>query len=163
MAGLVPGLEYHLTIQAPGLQPSRQELVLKPDEVREIGDIRLEWWGKKAVPVPIKKLQSADRSDRELAARQLGELGTDAADAVPALVEKLKRDPRNTVRFSVAEALGKIGPTARAAVPDLIKEWRPYYADSNDAAMLRDMSRTLTVGSCGDVKLRVRRGCATWK
>jgi C-terminal processing protease CtpA/Prc len=44
------------------------------------------------------------------------------------------------------------------AVPDLIKEWRPYYADSNDAAMLRDMSRTLTVGSCGAVKLRVRRG-----
>ena len=45
-----------------------------------------------------------------------------------------------------------------AAVPDLIKEWRPYYADSNEAAMLRDMSQTLTVGSCGDVKLRVRRG-----
>jgi C-terminal processing protease CtpA/Prc len=45
-----------------------------------------------------------------------------------------------------------------AAIPDLIKEWRPYYADSNDAAMLRDISRTLTVGSCGDVKLRVRRG-----
>jgi C-terminal processing protease CtpA/Prc len=45
-----------------------------------------------------------------------------------------------------------------AKVPDLIKEWRPYYADSNDAAMLRDMSRNLTVGPCGDVKLRVRRG-----
>ena len=45
-----------------------------------------------------------------------------------------------------------------AAVPDLIREWRPYYADSNDAAMLRDMSHTLTVGPCGDVKLRVRRG-----
>jgi C-terminal processing protease CtpA/Prc len=43
-------------------------------------------------------------------------------------------------------------------VSDLIKEWRPYYADSNDAAMLRDMSHTLTVGSCGNVKLRVRRG-----
>jgi C-terminal processing protease CtpA/Prc len=45
-----------------------------------------------------------------------------------------------------------------AAVSDLIQEWRPYYADSNDAAMLRDMSRTLTVGPCGEVKLRVRRG-----
>ena len=45
-----------------------------------------------------------------------------------------------------------------AAVPDLIKEWQPYYADSNEAAMLRDISRTLTVGSCGDVNLRVRRG-----
>jgi C-terminal processing protease CtpA/Prc len=45
-----------------------------------------------------------------------------------------------------------------AAVADLVKEWRPYYADSNDAAMLRDMSHNLTIGSCGDVKLRVRRG-----
>ena len=45
-----------------------------------------------------------------------------------------------------------------AAVPELIEAWRPYYADSNDAAMLRDMSRTLTVGACGEVKLRVRRG-----
>jgi C-terminal processing protease CtpA/Prc len=45
-----------------------------------------------------------------------------------------------------------------AAVAGLIQEWRPYYADSNGAAMLRDMARNLTVGSCGDVKLRIRRG-----
>lgn len=45
-----------------------------------------------------------------------------------------------------------------AAVSGLIQEWRPYYADSNDAAMLRDMARALTVGPCGEVKLRVRRG-----
>src|SRR5262249_55186896 len=38
----------------------------------------------------------------------------------PALVELLQKDPRNTIRFSAAEALGKIGPTAKAAVPDLI-------------------------------------------
>jgi C-terminal processing protease CtpA/Prc len=43
-------------------------------------------------------------------------------------------------------------------VADLIQQWRPYYADSNDAAMLRDMSRTLTVGPCGDLKIHVRRG-----
>jgi len=48
-----------------------------------------------------------------------------------------------------------------APVPDLIQQWRPYYADSNDAAMLRDISRTLTTGSCGEVKLRVRRGNAS--
>jgi C-terminal processing protease CtpA/Prc len=46
-------------------------------------------------------------------------------------------------------------------VADLIQQWRPYYADSNDAAMLRDMSHTLTVGPCGDVKIHVRRGAET--
>jgi RNA polymerase sigma factor (sigma-70 family) len=123
MTGLIPGLEYHLSIEAAGYQRGTQpkELVLKPDEVREIGDIRLEWWGKKAVPGFIKKLQSADMYERESAAAQLGALGTDAADAVPALIEKLKKDPCNTVRYGAAAALGKIGPASKRAVPDLIR------------------------------------------
>jgi RNA polymerase sigma factor (sigma-70 family) len=131
MTGLIPGLEYHVVVRAAGLtrdltgelvfQPG---VVLKPGEVREIGDIRMEWWGKKAVPGLLKRLASADASDRAAAASQLGELGADAIDAVPALVERLKHDPRNTVRFGSAAALGKIGPTARAAVPDLITALR---------------------------------------
>jgi hypothetical protein len=123
VVGLVPALEYHLSIEATGYQRGTQpkQLVLKPDEVRDIGAIRLEWWGKKAVPRLLKKLQSADMYDRESAARQLGELGADAADAVPDLIEKLKKDPSNTVRYGVATALGKIGPPAKRAVPDLIQ------------------------------------------
>ncbi len=42
-------------------------------------------------------------------------------------------------------------------VPRLVEKWKPYYADSNDAAMLRDMGRTLTQGECGDIKVNVRR------
>jgi HEAT repeat protein len=124
MSGLVPGLDYHLNVLSPGYQPGSQKgkaIVLKPEEVRDLVDIRLEWWGKKAVPGLLKKLQSADMYDRESAARHLGQLGADAADAVPALMEKLKNDPRNTVRYSVAAALGKIGPAAKQAVPDLIR------------------------------------------
>jgi C-terminal processing protease CtpA/Prc len=80
------------------------------------------------------------------------------------------------VRFvdSRAVVAGHFDDTAAATVPlkrgdildaldgvpvaDLIQQWRPYYADSNDAAMLRDISRTLTVGPCGDFKIHVRRG-----
>jgi len=42
-------------------------------------------------------------------------------------------------------------------IPRLIEKWKPYYADSNDAAMLRDMGAELTGGPCGDTKLTVRR------
>jgi len=55
-------------------------------------------------------------------------------------------------RGDVVEAIGG------AAVADLIKQWEPYYADSNRAAELRDMGRSLTLGPCGEVKLRVQRG-----
>jgi C-terminal processing protease CtpA/Prc len=43
-------------------------------------------------------------------------------------------------------------------VSALVKEWTPYYADSNEAARLRDMAMYMTRGACGDVRLTVRRG-----
>ncbi|MGO9230973.1 MAG: S41 family peptidase [Bryobacteraceae bacterium] len=46
-------------------------------------------------------------------------------------------------------------------VPRLIEKWKPYYADSNDAAMLRDMAASLGRGECGDAKLMVRRANQT--
>ena len=123
MTNLIPGLEYHLAIERKGHQTGTQKkkLVLNPDEIRELGDIRLEWWGKKAVPGLLNKLQSADMYDRETAAHQLGQLGADADAAVPALIEKLNQDPTNTVRYGVAAALGKIGPAAKLAVPSLLR------------------------------------------
>ncbi len=144
--GLVPGLEYCLSIQSAGYRTKSEtnELVLKPDEVRDIGDIRLDWWGKKAVPGLLKKLQSDDTYDRESAARFLGELGADGAAAVPTLIESLKQDPRNTVRFTVAEALGRIGPTAKAAVPDLIQ------ALQNDTGGGVQREAAIALGLIGD-------------
>jgi len=43
-------------------------------------------------------------------------------------------------------------------VTTLVKEWTPYYADSNQAARLRDMATFMTRGSCDEVTLNVRRG-----
>jgi C-terminal processing protease CtpA/Prc len=42
-------------------------------------------------------------------------------------------------------------------VSKLVEAWTPYYADSNQAARLRDMARTMTRGTCGEVSIRVRR------
>jgi C-terminal processing protease CtpA/Prc len=45
-----------------------------------------------------------------------------------------------------------------AAVGDLVNQWRPIYADSNEAARLRDMGWYLTRGSCGAASVVVHRG-----
>jgi hypothetical protein len=34
------------------------------------------------------------------------------------------------------------------SVDDLVTQWRPIYADSNDAARMRDIGQYLTRGSC---------------
>jgi C-terminal processing protease CtpA/Prc len=44
-----------------------------------------------------------------------------------------------------------------ASVSKLVAEWMPLYADSNDAARLRDVARDLTNGNCGPVHIEVRR------
>jgi C-terminal processing protease CtpA/Prc len=39
-----------------------------------------------------------------------------------------------------------------------VEEWKRFYADSNDAAMQRDMGRQITRGACGETTVKVRRG-----
>jgi C-terminal processing protease CtpA/Prc len=42
-------------------------------------------------------------------------------------------------------------------VPRLIEYWTPYYADSNEAARLRDIAAFMTRGDCGESSIGVRR------
>lgn len=44
-----------------------------------------------------------------------------------------------------------------ATVSSLVKTWSPYYADSNEAARLRDLAANLTRGACGPVSLDITR------
>lgn len=39
-----------------------------------------------------------------------------------------------------------------------VEEWKRFYADSNEAAMQRDMARQITHGPCGETTVKVRRG-----
>src|ERR1017187_4509608 len=45
-----------------------------------------------------------------------------------------------------------------AAVTDLVTQWTPYYADSNQAARLRDIGNAMTQGACGAASVAVLRG-----
>jgi hypothetical protein len=62
----------------------------------------------------VAKLKSKDTDERRAAAKELAELGSDAKDAVPALIQALKDNDAFVRRFS-AEALGKIGADSKAA------------------------------------------------
>jgi len=44
-----------------------------------------------------------------------------------------------------------------APAVELIEKWKPYYATSNDAARMRDITHDMTRGACGDAKVGVRR------
>jgi HEAT repeat protein len=67
----------------------------------------------------IAKLKNPDSDVRRAAAKELGELGTDASPAVPALTKALADKDRYVRRFA-AEALGAIGADgAKSAVPQL--------------------------------------------
>ena len=44
------------------------------------------------------------------------------------------------------------------AVGGLIAQWTPYYADSNEAARLRDIGNAMTQGACGAASVAVLRG-----
>jgi HEAT repeat protein len=74
--------------------------------------------GKPAVPSLIEKLKAPHF--QQLVSTVLGEMGADAADAVPALQNLLNSKDAEARREAII-ALAEIGPAAKTAVPDLIK------------------------------------------
>jgi C-terminal processing protease CtpA/Prc len=42
-------------------------------------------------------------------------------------------------------------------IEDLVTQWRPFFADSNEAVLMRDISYSLTRGNCGPATVVVRR------
>ncbi|MGO8749112.1 MAG: HEAT repeat domain-containing protein [Thermoguttaceae bacterium] len=75
--------------------------------------------GKPVVPFLIRLLK--DESAGKYACLALADLGPDAAEAVPALIEKLKAEKLPVFRRDVIFALGQIGPAAGPAAPALVE------------------------------------------
>src|SRR3954453_19973788 len=44
------------------------------------------------------------------------------------------------------------------SIDDLVTQWRPIYADSNEAARMRDIGDYMTRGACGPAAVSVLRG-----
>lgn len=49
------------------------------------------------------------------------------------------------------------------AVAELVDEWRPYYAASNEPTRLRDLARALTQGTAGPCVVRISRATETFE
>lgn len=62
--------------------------------------------------------------------------------------------PSGAAGLKVGDVIAKLDGRP---VSTLIREWTPYYADSNEAARLRDMATYMTRGPCNKVHLTVRR------
>jgi len=71
--------------------------------------------GNEALPVLMEALHGNDPMLRDIACAVLGELGADAAEAVPKLVEMLQTETEET-RMAAALSLMRIGP---ASIPQL--------------------------------------------
>jgi len=104
---LIPGLEYRCWVQA---KDYRQEyirtikpIVVRPGQHVQAPDIELEWWGKK-VGIPY----------------DLGRTGSDSTEAVPTLLEVLKKSTDKTAICRTAEALGQIGVASKPVIKALI-------------------------------------------
>jgi len=103
---------------------------------------------KPAIPRLIRLLHSDAPETRGLAAVCLGEIGPDAKQAVPALIEYLTVESRCRTNsgwdergiFCSAYALGRIGRAARPAVPQLsllINDPREYTRCAVQAALIQ--------------------------
>jgi hypothetical protein len=73
------------------------------------------------------------------AARQLGEMGPKAKEAIPVLIEALKKEqkPGNSLPDNAAQALGKIGEGAVPALIEVLKDRRATNAWPHAATALK--------------------------
>ena len=85
---------------------------------RAVLDGLAELWGIQAL---TQTLEDEDEDVREAAIQALGEIGPQAVEAVPALIDTLQEHEDHDVREAGAEVLGMIGPDAKEAVPALIQ------------------------------------------
>ncbi|MGH8233278.1 MAG: S41 family peptidase [Rhodanobacteraceae bacterium] len=71
-----------------------------------------------------------------------------------AVVTGIDGIPSNTSILKIGDVIAKLDGHP---ISSLVKEWTPYYADSNEAARLRDIATYMTRGPCNEVHLVVRR------
>jgi len=101
----------------------------------------------------IRELQDADSDVRSNAAMALGEIGPEAKDAVPTLIQLLQNeDAEGFVRANAALALGQIGKGAEDAVPVLIQALRDQdkYVRRDAAGALEEIGTPRAIKSAKD-------------
>ena len=97
---------------------------------------------KRILNKQIENLKSKDHFIRFNSARILGEIGPEATDAIPALVQALK-DEHSVVRSYAAKALGNIDPDSKEVIRGLIRvseDWAPYVRENATRALSKRMA-----------------------
>jgi HEAT repeat protein len=87
----------------------------RADAVKELGEFGPA--ARKAVPSLVEILNGNDDATQGAAAEALGEIHSDPAASIPALIAHLEN---SDIDDDAAESLGKFGPLAKAAVPKLL-------------------------------------------
>lgn len=70
---------------------------------------------EKSVPQLVQFLDDADPDIRSLAAFLIGETAGQGASALPVLNQRLKREPHEVIRITIAEAIAKVDSQSREA------------------------------------------------
>src|SRR5262249_28053559 len=104
--------------------PTRRSLIVQFDPPLQEGDAQ-------GIPVLLELLRAPEPNVRALAARGLGEIGSAACSAVPALLSSLN-DASGEVALEAAAALYAIDKASLAAVGLGDGKWASYRASSDD-------------------------------
>ena len=75
-------------------------------------------------------------------------------DDHPVVTGSSMKDGVNVTSLKVGDVIVELDNTP---VSELIARWSPYFAESNHAALLRDIAHLLPNGDCGETTLRIRR------
>lgn len=95
---------------------SEPEQKLKDEEY----SLRLISCGKEAVPAITNLLRLRNSTYIYMALSLLKEIGTEAEEAVPALIELINKYPNGNIKCLLVETLAALGPAAKDAGPVLI-------------------------------------------
>jgi hypothetical protein len=111
---------------SPTLALPRSRLIRRREEWTE-AEAAADALGRIGAPATaelLAMLEDADPQMRRRGAEILARIGSDAEEAVPALIRVVEQDADPQVRKAAAFALGQIGPKAEAAVPALTRMLR---------------------------------------
>jgi HEAT repeat protein len=108
---IVPALEKALNDEDASVRYAAARALLRIDHPT---GVRL------GVPVLARLAADKNYEYREYVIESLGELGPEARESVPTLIEIVKSPEKTKYRRRAVDALGQIGPAASSAVPALI-------------------------------------------
>lgn len=116
------------------LPPSTQAWPFAETRIQEVIPERLDFTMKPALAILLIALESDNNLYRQVAAEELGLLGSDAQSAVPALAVAMT-DPEVAVRRRAVKALGMIAPLDQTVLAALISALKDPDLETRESSL----------------------------